>query len=642
MVVYAVRVHFECQVRLSTMAEASMAGVKQVSFSSYYYGLEESGKSRYRDKLAILGGIADPYLSMELDQENVDWQDWPEVEYPDIFNYLINTPSPYTMKELKAYKSLEGYRQFIDGWVSNINVSILSSDKFLVTARVKHSQRLSLPPAKTWVAAEKGGVVICAHCDCMAGLGEACCHIAAILFTLEANVQARKSMSCTSLPCSWLPPTFKSVPFAPISDIDFTDPEKRLKGSGSTPVSDTPLGNVSRGAQSTNLSPSVGELDNFFTKLSDSGKKPVILSLVAKHSDAYVPLYKQGTLPKPLTDYCGEHYLQLNYPDLLTQCEAFYASLSISPAQANEVEEKTREQSGSKVWFQQRSGRITASRFKSAACTDITQPSISLIRGICYPESNLFRSAATVWGCEHEKVALQLYKTKAGTQHSDFVVSVSGLVIDTAYPHLGSSPDGIVHCSCCGKGVIEIKCPYSCRDKTLLEATGDNRFCLEVVDGTHSLKQTHAYYYQVQAQMKLCKGLYCDFVVWTENDIVIQRILPDPDFIESAIDKCTNLFKYAILPELLGKYYTRLPSQMVDTTVVVDAQETPSSDIWCYCRKGEYGEMIKCESGHCKIDWFHTDCLKIARIPRGKRLCPECRKKAATDRKRKRTCETCS
>ena len=150
MVVYAVRVHFECQVRLSTMAEASMAGVKQVSFSSYYYGLEESGKSRYRDKLAILGGIADPYLSMELDQENVDWQDWPEVEYPDIFNYLINTPSPYTMKELKAYKSLEGYRQFIDGWVSNINVSILSSDKFLVTARVKHSQRLSLPPAKTW------------------------------------------------------------------------------------------------------------------------------------------------------------------------------------------------------------------------------------------------------------------------------------------------------------------------------------------------------------------------------------------------------------------------------------------------------------------------------------------------------------
>ena len=263
------------------------------------------------------------------------------------------------------------------------NVSrILCSDKFLVTAKVKHSQRLSLPPAKLGLLQKKAVLSYVYIVICMAGLGEACSHIASILLTLEANVQARKSMSCTSLPCSWLPPTFKSVPFAPISDIDFTDPEKRLKASSSTPITDNPLGSVSRGAQSTNLSPSVGELDNLFTKLSDSGKKPVILSLVAKHSDAYVPLYKQGTLPKPLTDYCGKQYLQLNYPDLLTQCEAFYASLSISPAQANEVEEKTREQSGSKVWFQQRLGRITASRFKSAACTDITQPSISLIRGI--------------------------------------------------------------------------------------------------------------------------------------------------------------------------------------------------------------------------------------------------------------------
>ena len=59
----------------------------QVSFSSYYYGLEESAKSRYRDKLALLGGISDPYLTMELQQESVDWQNWPEVVYSDIFNY---------------------------------------------------------------------------------------------------------------------------------------------------------------------------------------------------------------------------------------------------------------------------------------------------------------------------------------------------------------------------------------------------------------------------------------------------------------------------------------------------------------------------------------------------------------------------
>ena len=62
----------------------------------------------------MLGGIRDPYLTIDLEQESLDWQDWPEVVYPDIFNYLINTPS-HTMQELKAYKSLEGYIQFVDG-----------------------------------------------------------------------------------------------------------------------------------------------------------------------------------------------------------------------------------------------------------------------------------------------------------------------------------------------------------------------------------------------------------------------------------------------------------------------------------------------------------------------------------------------
>ena len=87
---------------------------------------------------------------------------------------------------------------------------------------MKHSQRLSVPSAKAWIAAERNGVVVCAHRNCyMAGPGEACSCIAGILFTLDANVHAKKSMSCTSLPCSWLPPSFRTVPFAPISDIEF-------------------------------------------------------------------------------------------------------------------------------------------------------------------------------------------------------------------------------------------------------------------------------------------------------------------------------------------------------------------------------------------------------------------------------------
>ncbi len=97
--------------------------------------------------------------------------------------------------------------------------------------------------------------------------------------------------------------------------------------------------------------------------------------------------------------------------------------MKITPDQAKEVEIRTRKQCGSKVWLQQRAGRITASRIESAVCTDITQPSQSLIKTICYPESNKFKSKATEWGCEHERTALQKYIEEAEFDHAGLNVS---------------------------------------------------------------------------------------------------------------------------------------------------------------------------------------------------------------------------
>jgi len=63
----------------------------------------------------------------------------------------------------------------------------------------------------------------------MAGIGEARTHIAALLFTAEANSPIKAQFSCTSLPCSWLPSTFQKVPYAEISQIDFTTPKLKRK-----------------------------------------------------------------------------------------------------------------------------------------------------------------------------------------------------------------------------------------------------------------------------------------------------------------------------------------------------------------------------------------------------------------------------
>ena len=70
----------------------------------------------------------------------------------------------------------------------------------------------------------------------------------------------------------------------------------------------------------------------------------------------------------------------MSYTELLKECESAFDSISISEEQAVNIELASRDQSSTKVWFQVRSGRTTASRFKAACHTDVSQPSQSLIK----------------------------------------------------------------------------------------------------------------------------------------------------------------------------------------------------------------------------------------------------------------------
>jgi hypothetical protein len=163
---------------------------------------------------------------------------------------------------------------------------------------------------------------------------------------------------------------------------------------------------------------------------------------------------------------------------LIYKCEEVFESLTITNEQARNIEASTRDQAQSKTWFRYRAGRVTASKFKAAAHTDLSQPSQYLIKSICYPESYRFSNKATRWGCEHEKTAREAYFHKVASNHLNLTINERGLVIHPEYPHLGASPDGYVKCYCCGCGVIEIKCPFSCKDRSFLEAIGEKSFCL--------------------------------------------------------------------------------------------------------------------------------------------------------------------
>ncbi len=233
--------------------------------------------------------------------------------------------------------------------------------------------------------------------------------------------------------------------------------------------------------------------------------------------------------------------------------------ITLSAEEIIQVEKVTRAQSQSKTWFDQRAGRITASRMHRVVHTSRSSPSLSLIKTICYPE--IFSSKATDWGCTHEERAQIRFVNYQMPFHDSLSVSASGLFLNGMWPFLGASPDGIVNCSCCGTGLLEIKCPYSHAGKTISSAVSDSNFCLESIDGKVTLKRNHTYYYQVQTQLYVCGEDFCDFCVCLfksdeADDLFVERIFPDSGLWDVCLQKSTLFFQEVILLELVGKRYT--------------------------------------------------------------------------------------
>ena len=90
-------------------------------------------QKRYQEKLDHIAG-EDPY-SVDRELLSSDPDIFPEVTYPDIVNYLIFNPSPCTKDDLKSYKGLAAYNQFLMGWFREVGVKVYEPN-ILVKAKV--------------------------------------------------------------------------------------------------------------------------------------------------------------------------------------------------------------------------------------------------------------------------------------------------------------------------------------------------------------------------------------------------------------------------------------------------------------------------------------------------------------------------
>jgi putative phage-type endonuclease len=175
----------------------------------------------------------------------------------------------------------------------------------------------------------------------------------------------------------------------------------------------------------------------------------------------------------------------------------------------------------SQEWFEQRAGRITASRFADAIAMNkkTGKPTAAretymrtLVAEILSgrPRHSV-GSQSMAWGTEAEQFAREAYELETG-----LVVADAGFTTHYQYDYIGGSPDGLV----AADGLIEIKCPHD----------------EQVHIGTWLNGMPDDHIPQVQGNMMVTGREWCDFISYDPRQaepyrLYVQRIKRDEDYI---------------------------------------------------------------------------------------------------------------
>ena len=185
--------------------------------------------------------------------------------------------------------------------------------------------KLSLKPLNPWIIAEKDGKVIASHCDCTAGLGEACTHIASLLYAVDGTVKVRDSRTVTQEPAYWLlPASVKKVSYSEVRDINFSSAKAMKKQFDSqldnVSAAPGPVPTSTKKGKKVITPPTEADLQLFYRNLHAAGKKSALLSVIPEYADNYIPKTLSTRLPPDLTTLRDNTAILLNYKDLMDQC----------------------------------------------------------------------------------------------------------------------------------------------------------------------------------------------------------------------------------------------------------------------------------------------------------------------------------
>ena len=302
-----------------------------------------------------------------------------------------------------------------------------------------------------------------ATCGCPAGCGPTCVckHLGALCYFMEDVCRngTTSSESCTSSLQTWHQPGKKRKSDTPTT----LDHMKFFKAE---------YGKEKRVVSSSNYDPRpshlIGTSSKEITALQNSLKllgKPVALLHVLPSDDLQptptVSLpYSLPQIPRSAVSSLEMQPKPLSLMSIKEHGLRFVSMITPLPVDRQRIEEATRKQSQCARWFEERYGRITSSHFGSLCKGSLTTAKIeSIIQSSRH--DNKQPPTAIQWGVIHEDDAYKHYQLTS--RHGSHVRKAGIYIADVGF--IASSPDGVILNPEGSEviGIIEIKCPYSCR-----------------------------------------------------------------------------------------------------------------------------------------------------------------------------------
>ena len=503
-----------------------------------------------------------------------------------------------------------------------------------------------------WALIEKdnktpGGRIQNAYCTCTAGLLGCCNHVIGMLFRLEAAVKnGTTNPSCTSLLAQWNVPTGSKTNLVhkPVRDLVFNRHEYGKTG-------DETGENISTANDMYHNFKAYNKKDSEFLKdksavrnllyntLKESIPESCFIELMEGQRKGQARVGQLVSLP----DGLEEKVKKIHINEKLSQEEnvnVFTSTIKLNKEEIKSVDKMTMKQADSNQWFVQRFGRITASNLHKI-CTRIetlktstTGNADNLVKNILYGKQ--FTTFATKHGKATEPHAKRaLIKILKQNNHKKLSSNESGTVICQSHPYLSASPDLKLHCTCCGDSLVEIKCPYTIRDKapipSLLPQLAQDE------DQDWHLKMNTDHYFQIQGQLGVTGLNICWYFVFTHHGHFIEKIFFNKELFEDILNN-VQIFWFRYLgkellyprlkyiqepentnePNLLCSTQNLVPSKKMKVQKTRKKHETskPNAVFVCGICTKDFADAVKTiDDGSIGCDicyrWFHFKCVDI-------------------------------